>query len=126
MVKQSEIKTILVVEDDAGVRSFVFRTLTWAGYTTLAAANSADAIRAITKHDKKIHLILIDIIMPGIKGISMITRLVKKCPRSKFMLMTDWDESARAKLPRMPAGLATFHKPFTPNELVDKVRSLLN
>jgi two-component system cell cycle sensor histidine kinase/response regulator CckA len=110
-------ETILVVEDDARVRSVCERVLTQQGFRVLAAACRADALRVFVAHGDHVDLLLTDVVMPGGSGAQLAAELRAQCPKLKVLFM-----SAHVPAERL-AGLSggLLRKPF---EIVDLTRSI--
>lgn len=115
-------ETILVAEDEEQVRKLVDRVLTRLGYTVLSAADGAEALALEETHDGHIHLLLTDMVMPGMGGGELSRRLVERQPAIKVLLMSGYSEELVAaehgEVPFLP-------KPFTPEELAVRVREVL-
>lgn len=118
-------ETILVVEDDAAVRSGIRRLLQWAGYQVLAAADSDEAVRQATDHRVEIHLLLIDFSLPGTTGQELAAVLQGFRPSLRVVFMSGYSEE---ELPRtVSADDAGFlQKPFATETLLLQVRNALH
>jgi signal transduction histidine kinase/CheY-like chemotaxis protein len=118
-------ETILVVEDEPSVRRLAVLGLRSNGYQVLEAANAAEALRvAATEHG--IALVVSDVIMPGMRGPELASRLSKVRPKAKVVLTSghaDAPEAFRDADGRLIPFLA---KPFTPDRLAHKVRAVLD
>jgi PAS domain S-box-containing protein len=118
-------ETILVVEDEPSVRRLAVLGLRSNGYQVLEAANAAEALRvAATEHG--IALVVSDVIMPGMRGPELASRLSKVRPKAKVLLTSghaDAPEAFRDADGRLIPFLA---KPFTPDRLAHKVRAVLD
>ncbi len=77
---QNGSETILLVEDEAPIRSLVQKVLERRGYTVLAAADATEALRLAERHDGPIHLLLSDIVMPGLSGVDLAQRILATRP----------------------------------------------
>jgi two-component system chemotaxis response regulator CheY len=118
-------KTILIVDDSPSVRQVVRMTLKSAGYDVLEGVDGADAL---TKLDgKKIHLIISDVNMPKMDGITFV-REAKKLPAYKFtpivMLTTESDEKKKAE-GQAAGAKAWVVKPFQPAQMLAAVSKLI-
>jgi two-component system, cell cycle sensor histidine kinase and response regulator CckA len=118
-------ETILVVEDDAAVRSGIRRLLQWAGYQVLAAADSDEAVRQATDHHLQIHLLLIDFSLPGTTGQELAVVLQGFRPSLRVVFMSGYSEE---ELPRThsPSDAAFLQKPFATETLLLQVRNALH
>lgn len=113
--------TILLVEDEQPVRSFVRCLLTKEGYTIIAAVDGLDALDKAGKHDGAIDLLLSDVEMPRMTGIELATQFFHVRPDTKILLMSG-----------MPSGLLLLNegwqflpKPFMAAMLRAKIRHIL-
>ena len=115
-------ETILVAEDEAQVRKLVDRVLTQLGYRVLSAASGTEALELDASHQGPIHMLLTDMVMPGMGGGELSRRIRERHPGMKVLLMSGYSEELVAAehgdVPFLP-------KPFTPEELATKVREVL-
>ena len=118
-------ETILVVEDEIGVRSLVCETLKSKGYNTLAAEGAAEALKIAEQHTKPIHLLLTDVVMPLTGGKELATRLFTLHPESKVLYMSGYTDDAVVPQGISEGGTPLLQKPFLPNALLLKVREVL-
>lgn len=118
-------ETILVVEDDAAVRSGIRRLLQWAGYQVLAAADPDEAVRQATDHQVPIHLLLIDFSLPGTTGRELAAVLQGFRPGLRVVFMSGYSEE---ELPRThsPSDAAFLQKPFAAEALLLQMRNALH
>jgi PAS domain S-box-containing protein len=118
-------ETVLVVEDEASVRRLVVLALRSNGYVVLEASNGAEALRvAATEH--QIALVISDVIMPGMRGPELASRLHQLRPEARTILTsghTDVPEAFRDEEGRL---IPFLQKPFTPVRLAHKVRAVLD
>jgi|CXWL01.1.fsa_nt_gi PAS domain S-box-containing protein len=121
-VKAAGGQTILVAEDEAQVRKLVDRVLTQLGYVVLTAASGTEALTVDGSHVGSIHMLLTDMVMPGMGGGELSRRIRERHPGMKVLLMSGYSEELVAAehgdVPFLP-------KPFTPEELAAKVREVL-
>ena len=118
-------ETVLLVEDDEGVRSLATVLLRQLGYSVLAASEAAEAMRIVASHSGTIHLLLTDVIMPGMSGPEMAEQIRRLRPGMKALFMSGYvkDET----LERVLTGYVRFlQKPFTADALSRAVRAALN
>ncbi len=118
-------ETVLVVEDEDVVREFVSEAMTSYGYTVLEANNGLDAIRICQEQNGSIHLLLTDLVMPGISGQELATKLRSLYPDMKMMFMSGYAENEIFQEMIEPA-ISFLPKPFTPKSLIRKVREVLD
>ena len=119
-------ETILIVEDDAKVRTLVQRVLESAGYTALAATDGQEAFGILEKRPGRIHLVLTDIVMPGMSGPELLSRIREEHPGCKGLYMSGYSDKALSP-GRFPQSEAPhLQKPFSPGTLAQRVREVLD
>jgi PAS domain S-box-containing protein len=118
-------ETVLLVEDEAGVRRLSKRILGQAGYRVLEAANSDDAERLYAHHGNAIDLLVTDVNMPGRGGPELVGRLKRQAPELRVLYMSGNAEHASAHPTRIDHASPFVQKPFTAAELVRRVREAL-
>ncbi len=114
-------ETILVAEDEPGVRSVVVMQLRRKGYKILEAGNGEDALRVAANHQGTIHLLLSDVMMPGMTGPELAVEIVKVRPEIRIIFMTGYAEEV-AKL----ASSRVLQKPFRLETLAQQLREALD
>jgi signal transduction histidine kinase/CheY-like chemotaxis protein len=118
--------TILVVEDDDAVRRMTREFLKISGYTVLEARSGADAIQFMERREQPIDLVLTDVLMPGMKGRELVERLSKLRAGIKVLYMSAYTEDAAINIGVLSPGTAFIEKPFSPDDLANKVREVMN
>jgi CheY-like chemotaxis protein len=118
-------ETILVVEDDEGVRGLIVGTLGLCGFRVLQAADGKGALFEATKHAGPIDLLLTDVIMPGMNGKEVADRLAALRPGIKVLFISGYSGELIAKAGVLNAGVAYLPKPFSSDVLAAKVREML-
>jgi len=119
-------ETILVVEDEETLRSLICQALRFYGYTALEAHHGNEAILICARHQGAIHLVLTDVVMPGMSGGELIESLASLGRKIKVLFMSGYTEDT-ATLQGLLAGRAPFlEKPFKMTTLVQKVREVLD
>ena len=118
-------ETVLLVEDEEDVRGLARELLEAAGYTVLEAADPHEALRACEAGGGRIHLMLTDVIMPGMSGRELATRAARMRPGMKVLYMSGYAEAPAGGSDLLEQGAALVAKPFTPDSLLDKVRQTL-
>ena len=116
---------VLVVEDEAAVRQLVRRSLEAVGLTVLEAENGQQALEVVSRRQERPKLVLTDVIMPGLNGRELSERLARTHPGLPVLFMSGYtgdDVLARSLL---PDEAAFIQKPFAPEELVMRVRTML-
>jgi PAS domain S-box-containing protein len=119
-------ETILVVEDDDGLRELSHKILRMNGYEVLLARRGAEAQETIQQFKGEIALMVTDVIMPGMNGVELAQRLVTERPRMKVLFMSGYTNNAIAQSGVLQPGIAFIQKPFSPADLADKIRQVLD
>jgi CheY-like chemotaxis protein len=119
-------ETILLVEDEPGVRAFAGEALRMQGYTILEAKHGIEAQLLSAQHPASIHLLLTDVVMPQMNGREVAERLLPQRPGLKVLYMSGYAEQAVINRGIMESGFAFLQKPFTQHALVSKVREVLD
>ncbi len=116
-------ETVLVVEDETDVRALVRRVLQRHGYQVIEASDGEEALARARAHEGPIHLLLADVVLPGIGGPELARRLMPERPEMKCIYMSGYID-----MPRSLAsdGLRLLHKPFSTAALTRMVRGLLD
>jgi two-component system cell cycle sensor histidine kinase/response regulator CckA len=118
-------ETILVVDDEEGVRKLCCAILQGSGYDVLDAGNSNAALGVYEKNKHKIGLVVTDIVMPQAGGFELANKLIDLSPNLKILYMSGYRENAVGASAGFSAA-PFLHKPFTPDELLAKVREVLD
>ena len=118
-------ETILLAEDDELVRNMTCIILSDYGYRVLAAENGAAAISIFESTEEPIHLLLTDVVMPGISGRELADRLTRLRPETKVLYMSGYTEDAIVHHGVLEEGVNFLQKPFTPDALARRVREIL-
>ena len=118
-------ETILVVEDEDAVREVAARMLRSAGYRVLTASNGSEALSSCEGHPEKIHLLLTDVVMPGMSGRQLAKRMREVRPELQILYMSGYLPSAIGHHGVLEPGEVFLHKPFNGKELRRKVRRAL-
>ena len=119
-------ETVLLVEDEPMVRELVREILAGKGYPVLEASNGTEAILLCDGHPGPVHLLLTDVVMPGMSGKELARRLVKSRPEMKVIFMSGYAEEVIADQGVLDAGTAFIKKPFSPGVLARKIREVLD
>lgn len=118
-------ETVLVVEDEPNLRRLTSDYLRNQGYTVLEAPEGDAAIRVSESYPDSIHLLLTDVIMPGMNGRELAVRISKDRPEMRVLYMSGYTENAIGHNGTLDAGITLLQKPFTLPDLKAKVRELL-
>ncbi|MBI5543216.1 MAG: PAS domain-containing protein, partial [Deltaproteobacteria bacterium] len=118
-------ETVLVVEDEAWVRDLAARALKRLGYQVLQAANGSEAFVLASGHSGPIHLLMTDIVMPGINGRQLAERLKPLRPDMNVLYCSGYTEDVIVHHGAVEEGLHFLAKPYTPQSLARKVREVL-
>jgi PAS domain S-box-containing protein len=119
-------ETILVVEDQPDVRKLTAKVLKRYGYRVLEAANGGEALLACERFSDSIHVMITDVVMPGMTGPELADRLAPLRPAMKVLYISGYTAEAIGHQGVMDPGVAYLSKPFPPEALAEKVRELLN
>ena len=119
-------ETVLLVEDEDGVRSLARRVLREGGYTVLEARNGDEALALSKGHPGPIHLLLSDVVMPGTSGVQLSRLLAPLRPQMKHLLMSGFTDTALVRYGVQAGEVEYLAKPFAPQMLVRKVREVLD
>jgi two-component system, cell cycle sensor histidine kinase and response regulator CckA len=119
-------ETILVAEDDAILRPLAKGLLEKLGYRVLDAENAATALVVAGAHDGPIHLLVADVVMPGLSGRELARRLATARPNTRVLYVSGYTDDAIVHHGMLEPGLNFLQKPFTPAVLARKVREVLD
>ncbi|HJR17162.1 MAG TPA: ATP-binding protein, partial [Gemmatimonadales bacterium] len=119
-------ETVLVVEDEDGVRELLWKVLTQHGHTVLEARHGRDALTVAAGYDHPIQLLVTDVVMPEMGGGELVDELLSSRPELKVLYISGYsnDELMRRGISQGEA--AFIQKPFTSDELMRKVREVLD
>jgi DNA-binding NtrC family response regulator len=125
-LKMTGNATILLVEDDAGVRDLTKRLLDSWGYRVLMAADAQEAQRIAAAHPDQIDILLTDIIMPGgINGVQLAAQMLDLYPRLRVLYMSGYTDTALTVQAAVPTGHGLLMKPFTLDALAQAIQAAL-
>jgi PAS domain S-box-containing protein len=119
-------ETVLVVEDQPEVRRLTLAMLESQGYRLLEAANGTEALSLCERHPEPIHLLITDVVMPGMTGKELATRLLALRPSLKTLYTSGYTANAIAHEGVLDPGVAYLPKPFSRAQLAAKVREVLS
>jgi PAS domain S-box-containing protein len=118
-------ETILVVEDQREVADFVVATLESCGYRVFRVANAGEALELCRNTNAPLHLLLTDVVMPGMNGRELAARVVQLRPGIRVVYMSGYDEEALARRLGPDPDIPLLFKPFTPATLAEAVAKQL-
>lgn len=118
-------ETLLLVEDEDAVRALTRFTLQQCGYTVLEASHGEEAIRVATNHPEQIHLLVTDVVMPGMGGRLLAERLLSLHPKMKVLYLSGYTDDAVVRHGILHEEVNFLQKPFSPNALAHQVREVL-
>jgi two-component system cell cycle sensor histidine kinase/response regulator CckA len=119
-------ETILLVEDDEGVRDVAMASLELHGYDVMTAFDGQDALRIAQSRREPIDLVLTDVVMPNVSGSELARALRDLFPTLKVLFMSGYTEDTAVRKGLLDASVHFIQKPFTPLALAQKVREVLD
>ncbi|MEM7035259.1 MAG: PAS domain S-box protein, partial [Chloroflexota bacterium] len=119
-------ETILLVEDEEGVRDLVSTVLQAQGYRVLDAQNGQVALQLMTSYEGQVHLLLTDVVMPNMSGKTLAQQLSLSYPQLKVLYMSGYTDDAISNRGLEQTKIALLQKPFTSKDLAQKVRQVLD
>ena len=122
----SESPTVLVVDDEPTVLSFVSSVLSQRSYTVVSVASAEEALTALTEETRTIHLALVDVVLPGMSGPELVARLRILSPGTKCVFMSAYPVDRIKAYGTFATGCDFIRKPFMPAQLMGKVKELLD
>src|SRR2546427_2286292 len=119
-------ETVLIVEDEEAVRALAKTALMRKGYRVLEAANGGEALLRCESERAPIHLLVTDVVMPGLGGADLARRLAPLRPDMRVLFISGYTDRAAARHGTMQPGAAYLEKPFSLDALARKVREVLD
>jgi PAS domain S-box-containing protein len=119
-------ETVLVVEDEEAVLKLARSILERAGYKALTARNGAEALRIVEASEEPIHLLLTDVIMPGMSGRALADGAQGLCPGLRVLFASGYTDDAIVHHGVLEAGARLLEKPYSRKTLLDAVRAALD
>ncbi|HEX9365174.1 MAG TPA: response regulator, partial [Vicinamibacterales bacterium] len=119
-------ETILLVEDQPEVRAVIRNALARYGYVVLDAAGGPEALAMLEKFDGEVHLLLTDVVMPGMSGRALADWLLVSRPSLRVLYTSGYTDDTIVHHGVLEAGIAFIQKPFTPSVLLKRVRDILD
>jgi signal transduction histidine kinase/ActR/RegA family two-component response regulator len=118
-------ETVLLVEDDEDVRALIARGIGKAGYVVLEASGAQEALALLRAHPEHIHLVLTDIVMPGLSGRELSERIMRDRPGVRVLFMSGHSDDAILRQGIQTASVPFIQKPFSIEVLASKIRDTL-
>ena len=119
-------ETVLLVEDEQAVRVLSRRVLMRAGFRVLESSSPNDAIRLAEMHGRDIKLVLSDVVMPEMSGPQLVARITALCPDARVLYMSGYTDDEVIGRGLANPGIMLLQKPFSAQELVERVRLALD
>ena len=119
-------ETVLIVDDNASICQLIVETLKPLGYNCLLATSGKDAINVLHKYRGKVHLLITDVVMPGMSGRELAEIIKRERPEIKVIFMSGYTENIIVHHGVLEQGINYISKPITPATLSQKIRSVLN
>jgi PAS domain S-box-containing protein len=119
-------ETVLVVEDEPGVAGVVFQVLSRSGYRVLLADSGSSAIGLLRGHSSPIALLLVDVILPDIRGPQLVEVARAVHPESAVLFASGYSTEIIGRRGELPDGLDLINKPYSPDELLRRVRDAID
>jgi PAS domain S-box-containing protein len=119
-------ESILLVEDETGLRGLLHQILSDCGYAVSTAASGIKALQLAQEHPGTFDLIVTDVVMPGMSGRQMVEQLVARYPKVKVIYMSGYTDDAVVRHGILHDQVPYLQKPFLPARLADKVRDVLD
>ena len=120
-----DMVTVLLVEDEESLRELIREILQANGYEVLEADDPMKAIETVERHEGAIHLLLTDILMPGMNGRALAQRVRERRPDIRVLYMSGHTEDSVAQNGLVEPGALLISKPFTQASLAQKLREAL-
>jgi two-component system, cell cycle sensor histidine kinase and response regulator CckA len=116
---------ILLVEDEESIRDLLADQLKGSGYGVLTAGNGPEAAETAASFAGQIHLLVTDIVMPGMSGVILARKLAEERPEMRILFMTGYIEFRPKDQESLPPDAHVLSKPFSQKDLLAKVREVL-
>jgi CheY-like chemotaxis protein len=119
-------ETILLVEDEDGVRTLIKQLLQRQGYVVIETRHGGEAMAECQRYQSPIHLLLTDVVLTQMNGRELAQKLLPMRPEMKVLFMSGYSEEAIAQHGVLNPGTEFLQKPFTTEALIRKVREMLD
>ena len=118
-------ETVLLVEDDRRVNTLIANVLRQSGYTVLAAAHGEEALALSRAHAGPIHILLSDVVMPGMNGRELSEVVASERPDTRILFMSGYPDDAIVRQGIRTASMQFLQKPFSMDALMSKMRAAI-
>jgi len=118
-------ETVLLVEDEKALRELLRETLEVNGYTVLVAGNAEEGLRSAAEHDRPIHLLVTDVVLPGPSGRKLADELSRTRPQTKVLYISGYTDEAIIRHGIFGPGVPFLSKPFSSEVLLRTITELL-
>lgn len=125
-LERSKGETILLIEDEQGLRDLVVDALSAHGYEVLTAADGEEGIRICGDLERRIDLIISDVVLPGVAGPEAVREIRRKRPGLSALFVSGYSEERMTRQELERVGTGFLAKPFRPDELASTVRAMLD
>jgi len=124
--RPSSQEVVLVVDDDVSARGPVTRALRYAGYYVLEATNGEEALQVMQEYHAPVHLVISDVVMPEMNGAELVAFLRATYPSLRMLFISGYTAGFLEAAGETVVGVDLLSKPFSPPELLAKVRDILD
>jgi len=119
-------ETVLVVDDEAEVRSLVSEMLRFYGYKVMEAPNASNALMIFEKYKETIDIILTDVVMPQMSGLDLVERILPDYPQTRVLFMSGYTDNVIVEHGLLDKSKNFIQKPFNAKALIQKLRATLD
>ncbi|HEY5218371.1 MAG TPA: response regulator, partial [Gemmatimonadaceae bacterium] len=119
-------ETILIAEDEPGIRALLVRVLNSRGYTVIAEESGERALQRATEHAGRVDLLVTDVVMPGMTGPELARRLADVHPETAALFLSGYTDEVVLKMGVAAGNVAFLQKPFTHSVFLAKAREVLD
>jgi PAS domain S-box-containing protein len=126
VMEGAQSETVLLVEDDVDLRAYIADILRGLNYQVIAVPNAQSALTIVLQNEKRLDLLLTDIVMPGINGRELARRAQEMRPNLPVLYMTGYSRNAVVHQGRLDEGVELLQKPVSQSELASRVRKILD
>jgi CheY-like chemotaxis protein len=124
--RQGKGETVLLVEDEPALLAMTRRILEKLGYSVISATGPTEAIHAAGEYDGTIHLLMTDVVMPGMNGHELAKRLLTHRPGLKVLFMSGYTADVIAHQGKLAEGVHFIQKPFSTQDLAAHLQETMN